>query len=124
MPEPTAPSLGNGADSQPLAAFMMRREAQQLIRSVSLLSAAESAIVAGRMRTCLRTLIPATEDMARDRPEGDGARSVALISAGEARRRLDAGRRVLTPEQYAERLARSVVALCEAPDRLAVRRDG
>jgi hypothetical protein len=63
-------------------------------------------------------LIAATEEATSRRPENTSVRRVAVIAVGEARRRLDAGQRSLTVAQCAERLARSVVALCGVPDRL------
>jgi len=78
-----------------------------------------------QFRYYLGELIPATESMISNRRGTDSDRRVAVIAIGEAKRRLDAGQRFMSPQQYADRLARSVVAMCAMPDRLlGARRDG
>jgi hypothetical protein len=105
-------------ESESLAVHEMRGEAERLIRSRVPLSGVELAAVTERMRAHLDVLLPSVQDAALQRPAQDSGRAVALISIGEARRRLDAGPRSLGPEQFAVRLARSVAALCGMSDRL------
>ncbi|KUN91907.1 DUF6415 family natural product biosynthesis protein [Streptomyces caeruleatus] len=69
----------------------------------------------------LRHLMPAIEALAADLPENDVPARVAMVGVGEARRRLHepeaAG--LLGEAQRVQRMARSVVALCDHHDALA-----
>jgi hypothetical protein len=98
--------------------------ARRLIRSRVPQSGVELAAATQQMRTYLDALIPVAESATSHRPQGDSARIRALISTGEARRRLNAGPRSLSAKQYAVSLAQLVEALCGLLDRLAARRDG
>ncbi len=95
-----------------LAPAALLEEAQHVVDGAALLSVAEQVRAAARMRAVLGELIPVVDGMARRCPEGDSARAVALLSVGEARRRMDAGPRSLDAARYAERMGRSVMAMC------------
>lgn len=119
MQETTASAGVPGGDPPRLAFGALLREAEQVVDAASLLSTSELSTVTERMRTVLGELIPIVEAMALRCPNGTSTQAIALTGVGEARRRLDAGQRSLSAERYAERTARSVVAMCGMVGRLS-----
>jgi hypothetical protein len=106
-----SPGMGT-SDSRRLLPAALLKEAQGVVDGAALLSVAEQVRAAARMRAVLSELVPVVEGMAQRRPEGNDVRAIALLSVGEARRRLDAGPCSLDAVRYAERMGRSVMAMC------------
>ncbi|MFE7077361.1 DUF6415 family natural product biosynthesis protein [Streptomyces sp. NPDC057620] len=112
-----------GRDSRPLDVETMRATASRLIgEAASLLSADELEALTLQLRGHMMVAIPDIERAAFALPEDDVPRACALACVGEARMRLD-----LAPDhglaaelKHAQRLARSVNALCDHHHNLGV----
>ncbi|WP_335979623.1 DUF6415 family natural product biosynthesis protein [Streptomyces sp. CA2R106] len=119
MDESTAFEGVAGDTARRLLPAALLKESQGVVDGASLLAVAEQLRAAARMRAALSELVPVVEAMAQRCPEGSDVRATALLSVGEARRRLDAGPRPLDAVRYAERMGRSVMAMCCLVGRLS-----
>ena len=110
-------------DERPLDIATMRECANRMLATdAPLPSWDELRTVTLKLRGHLMLLIPEVEDLVGRRPHGALPGTVARAGVGEARRRLDElpGPTLPRAVSHAQRLARSVEALCRHLERLAV----
>ncbi|WP_405591250.1 DUF6415 family natural product biosynthesis protein [Streptomyces sp. NBC_01092] len=115
MTEVTAPPPPV-AEALPLDLETMRETARRLLApDAELPTTEELETLTLLLRGHMMLLIPAVEDAARPLPEDDVPRACALACVGEARMRLglEPGRTLPAGIAHAQRLSRSVNALCD-----------
>jgi hypothetical protein len=103
-------------DSLPLDIEIMRGSARRLLaEDAEPPSPEELETLTLTLRGHMMLLIPAVEDATRDLPDDDTPRACALACVGEARMRLnlEPGRTLPAGIAHAQRLSRSVDALCD-----------
>ncbi|WP_405905667.1 MULTISPECIES: DUF6415 family natural product biosynthesis protein [unclassified Streptomyces] len=103
-------------DVQPPSISSMRLAAAELLGEDAPLPRYEEVqTLTHRYRGNLMLLIPAVEDLSHRLPDDDALARVALVGIGEARRRMDEieGVGLVSEVKRAQRLGRSVLALCD-----------
>lgn len=112
-------------DPRPLDIATMRATVAQLLAAdAELPSRDELETLTLQLRGHLMLLIPEIDDLVARLPSGEVPGKLAQAGVGEARRRLDElpGSNLPRAVAHAQRLARSVEALCTHWERLAVPR--
>ncbi|HZH27293.1 MAG TPA: DUF6415 family natural product biosynthesis protein [Azospirillaceae bacterium] len=117
MQQATAPAPESGtADLWPLDVTVMRAAARRLLaEDAELPSDDELDTLILQLRGHVMLAIPVVEALAARLAENDVPRACALAGVGEARTRLGLEPRHVLPARiaHAQRLARSVTALCD-----------
>lgn len=110
-----------GPKALPLDLDTMRKTARRLLgEDAELPTEAELETLTLTLRGHMMLLVPAVEDAARPLPEDDMPRACAMACVGEARMRLGLapGRTLPAAVAHAQRLGRSVNALCDHVENL------
>ncbi|MGW1063351.1 DUF6415 family natural product biosynthesis protein [Streptomyces aureus] len=110
-----------GPEALPLDLETMRGTARRLLaEDAELPTAGELETLTLTLRGHMMLLVPAVEDAARPLPEADVPRACALACVGEARMRLgmEPGPTLPAAVAHAQRLGRSVNALCDHVENL------
>ncbi|MET8243546.1 DUF6415 family natural product biosynthesis protein [Streptomyces sp. NPDC005202] len=110
-----------GADRLPLDLETMRGSARLLLaEDAELPTTGELETLTLTLRGHMMLLVPAVEDATRGLPDDDVPKACALACVGEARMRLglEPGRTLPAAVAHAQRLARSVNALCDHVENL------
>jgi hypothetical protein len=117
MQQATAPAPESGtADLRPLDVTVTRKAARRLLaEDAELPTDGELDTLILQLRGHAMLAIPVVEALAARFPEDDVPGACALVGVGEARSRLGLGPRHALPARiaHAQRLARSVNALCD-----------
>lgn len=110
-----------GPGALPLDLETMRNTARRLLaEDAELPTSEELETLTLTLRGHMMLLVPAVEDAARPLPEDDVPRACALACVGEARMRLgmEPGPTLPAAVAHAQRLGRSVNALCDHVENL------